>query len=142
MGMPHRRIMGTFAAASVLLWTITIPAWTPFFRYAQHLENADEIFSIVIKLAPFYIAYTGCAILDSIFIGLGKTGYNAVNSLIINLGYYGIFYVLCRTNAITFDMNKIILMFGFGMVVHYAISLIQERFVFGKRIPQISVDES
>ena len=60
----------------------------------------------------------------------------------IEAAYYGIFYVLYRTNAITFDMNKIILMFGFGMVVHYAISLIQERFVFGKRIPQISVDES
>ncbi|OKZ68171.1 MAG: hypothetical protein BHV88_13525 [Clostridiales bacterium 41_12_two_minus] len=58
--------------------------------------------------------------------------YNAVNSLIINLGYYGIFYVLYRTNAITFDMNTIILMFGFGMVVHYVISLIQEKVFFKK----------
>ena len=58
--------------------------------------------------------------------------YNAVNSLIINLGYYGIFYVLYRTNSITFDMNTIILMFGFGMVVHYVISLIQEKVFFKK----------
>ena len=58
--------------------------------------------------------------------------YNAVNSLIINLGYYGIFYVLYRTNTITFDMNTIILMFGFGMVVHYVISLIQEKVFFKK----------
>ena len=98
-----------------MLWAVTIPAWTPFFRYAQNLGNAEEIFAIVIKLAPFYIAYAGCAIIDNIFIGLGRTEYNAVNSLIINLGYYGVFYVLYLTNAITFDMNTIILMFGFGM---------------------------
>ena len=121
------------AAASVLLWAVTIPAWTPFLRYAQNLGNAEEIFAIVIKLAPFYIAYAGCAIIDNIFIGLGRTEYNAVNSLIINLGYYGVFYVLYLTNAITFDMNTIILMFGFGMVVHYVISLIQEKVVFGKK---------
>ena len=121
------------AAASVVLWAVTIPAWTPFFRYAQNLGNAEEIFAIVIKLAPFYIAYAGCAIIDNIFIGLGRTEYNAVNSLIINLGYYGVFYVLYLTNAITFDMNTIILMFGFGMVVHYVISLIQEKVIFGKK---------
>jgi Na+-driven multidrug efflux pump len=121
------------AAASVVLWAVTIPAWTPFFRYAQNLGNAEEIFAIVIKLAPFYIAYAGCAIIDNIFIGLGRTEYNAVNSLIINLGYYGVFYVLYLTNAIAFDMNTIILMFGFGMVVHYVISLIQEKAIFGKK---------
>lgn len=121
------------AAASVVLWAVTIPAWTPFFRYAQNLGNAEEIFAIVIKLAPFYIAYAGCAIIDNIFIGLGRTEYNAVNSLIINLGYYGVFYVLYLTNAIAFDMNTIILMFGFGMVAHYVISLIQEKVIFGKK---------
>lgn len=121
------------AVASVILWAVTIPAWTPFFRYAQNLENADEIFSIALKLAPFYIAYAGCAIIDNIFVGLGRTSYNAVNSLIINFGYYGAFYVLYRTNAIIFDMNTIILMFGFGMVVHYAISLIEEKVIFRRR---------
>ena len=120
------------AASTVLLWVITIPVWTPFFKYAQGLSNADEIFLIVIKLAPFYIAYAGCAIIDNIFTGLGKTGYNAVNSLIINLGYYGIFFVLYLTHAIAFTMDTIIIMFGLGMVVHFAISLLLEK-VFYKR---------
>ena len=122
------------AAASAMLWVVTIPTWTPFFRYAQGLENAGEIFGIVIKLIPFYIAYAGCAIIDNIFVGLGKTGYNAVNSLIINLGYYGVFYILYRTHAITFTMNTIILMFGFGMVVHFAVSIIEEKVFFGRSI--------
>ena len=78
------------AAANVALGAVTIPAWTPFLRYAQNLGNADEIFplssvichlSSVIKLVSFYIAYAGCAIIDNIFIGLGKTGDTAVNSL-------------------------------------------------------------
>ncbi len=98
--------------------------------YAQGLENAGEIFGIVIKLVPFYIAYAGCTIIDSIFVGLGKTGYTAVNSLIINLGYYGIFYILYRAHAIPFTMNTIILMFGFGMVVHYGVSLLEEKVFF------------
>ncbi len=125
------------AAASAVLWVITIPAWTPFFRCAQGLENAGEIFGIVIKLIPFYIAYAGCAIIDNIFVGLGKTGYNAVNSLIINLGYYGVFYILYRAHAITFTMNTIILMFGFGMVVHLAVSLIEEKMFFKRTLKEI-----
>lgn len=122
------------AVASAMLWVVTIPTWTPFFRYAQGLENAGEIFGIVIKLIPFYIAYAGCAIIDNIFVGLGKTGYNAVNSLIINLGYYGVFYILYRAGVITFTMNTIILMFGFGMVTHFAVSLIEEKVFFQKNI--------
>jgi len=115
------------AAAVIAIWALTLPSWMPFFRYAENLQNANEIFSIVIRLAPFYIAYAGCAIIDNIFIGLGKTLYNAINSLIINFVYYGIFYVLYLTNVITFSMNVIILMFGFGMVVHFAVSLIEEK---------------
>lgn len=115
------------AAASAVLWALTIPAWTPFFRYAQGLQNASEIFAIVLKLVPFYIAYAGSAIIDNIFVGLGKTGYNAVNSIIINFGYYGVFYALYRAGALTFTMNTIILMFGFGMAAHLAVSLVQER---------------
>ncbi len=113
------------AAAVIAIWTITIPLWTPFYRYAENLTNASEIFLITIKLAPFYIAYAGCAIIDNIFIGLGKTIYNAINSLIINLVYYGIFYILYVTSALTFTMD--ILMFGFGMVVHLAVSWIEEK---------------
>ena len=38
-------------------------------------------------------------------------------------------------------MNTVILMFGFGMVVHYFISLIEEKIVFGKnRITAKAVD--
>lgn len=121
-------------AAAILLWIISIPAWTPFFRYAENLTNAEEIFSIVIKLVPFYIAYAGCSIIDNIFIGLGKTTYNAVNSLIINIVYYGVFFILYLTKSIDFTMNTIILMFGFGMVTHLIVSIVEEKMFLKRKL--------
>ena len=125
------------ASAVIALWALSVPVWTPFFKYAENLSNAEEIFSIVIKLAPFYVAYSGCAIIDNIFIGLGKTVYNAINSLIINLIYYGVFYILYITDAVAFSMNTIILMFGFGMVVHLVISLIEEKVFLKKSLLKV-----
>lgn len=113
----------------VCLWFLTIPLWLPFYRYAEQLTNAHEIFLITIKLVPFYIAYAISAIIDNIFIGLGKTAYNAVNSIIVNLIYYGVLFILYITNVIVFTMDMIILMFGFGMVFHLIISIIEEKFL-------------
>lgn len=122
----------------IILWMISIPLWIPFYEHAQNLDNASVIFNITIKLAPFYIAYVGCAIIDNIFIGLGKTIYNAINSLIINFVYYGVFYILYLTKVIEFNMNTIILMFGFGMIAHLIVSVIEEQLFFKKKELTIS----
>ena len=123
------------SCACVVFWALSIPLWEPFYRFAENLSNADEIFAITIKLVPFYIAYAGYSIIDNIFIGLGKTAYNMINSLLVNLVYYGVFYGLYLTRAIVFDMDTIILMFGFGMVFHLVISLVEEK-AFQKRKAQ------
>lgn len=112
---------------SAILWSISIPGWEPFFQYAEQLENHKEIFNIVIKLAPFYIAYGLTIIPDSIFVGTGKTIYSFICSLIINFVYYGIFFVFYKVKILVMSMDAIILMFGFGMVAHLAISLIEEK---------------
>ena len=116
-----------------LLWTISIPLWIPFFKSVERLENYQDIFLLTIKLAPFYIAYTLCMIPDSIFIGYGKTYYNMINSLLVNLIYYGIWFLLYLASAISFSLDAIILMFGFGMVFHEVISLVEEKAFFKKR---------
>lgn len=105
-----------------VFWAITVAGWKPFLAYAEQLENADRIFSILLRLVPFYIAYTLCMIPDSMFIGKGKTYLNAINSVLVNFVYYGIWFILYKTGTITFDMNVIIYMFGFGMVFHMFIS--------------------
>ena len=116
----------------VLLWAISIPLWTPFFRYAEALTNYKQIFGIVILLFPFYIAYAFQQIPDNIFVGLGKTKYNFINTCLINFIYYGVWFILYKTDSVTFNMNTIIFMFGFGMVASYGISLTEEK-VFLKR---------
>ncbi|MFA6860862.1 MAG: MATE family Na+-driven efflux transporter [Bacilli bacterium] len=112
---------------TVILWSVTIPLWEPFFQYAEQLENHKDIFQIVIKLFPFYIAYALTIIPDSIFIGMGKTIYSLICSLMVNLIYYGIFFACYTSGILKMSMNVIILMFGFGMVFHLLISLVEEK---------------
>ena len=108
------------------IWLISVPLWLPFLRNVQQLDNASNILDILFKLVPFYIAYTLCIIPDSIFIATGHSHLNAINSMIINFAYYGIWFILYKNVIISFDMNKIILMFGYGMVVHLVVSLIEQ----------------
>lgn len=116
-----------------VLWIISIPLWISFFKDVERLENYQDIFLITVKLVPFYIAYTLCMIPDSIFIGYGKTYYSMINSLFVNLVYYGVWFLLYLSSAISFSLDTIILMFGFGMVFHEAISLVEEKAFFKKR---------
>ena len=121
-----------------VLWALTLPTWNLFLTYVEKLENADHIFEILLKLVPFYIAYTLCLIPDSIFIGKGKTYLNAFNSVLVNFVYYGIWFILYKTNSITFTIDIIIYMFGFGMVFHMIISFIEQwwyiRTIYLKRL--------
>lgn len=119
-----------------VLWGVTIPLWHLYYKYCNRLDNDNEVFLITIKLIPFYIAYAFSIIPDSIFIGMGKTKYSAVNSLIINIGYYGIFYILYQIGILIMSMDVIILMFGFGMVLHLLISIIQKKIYFKSHFNQ------
>ena len=121
----------------VILWCVTIPLWTPFFRNIERLENYERIFQIVIIAFPFYIPYAFQQIPDNIFVGLGKTKYNFINTCIINFIYYGVWYILYKTETVTFTMTTIILMFGFGMVASYVVSIIEEKKFLRKKMKRI-----
>ena len=123
----------------VILWLISIPLWIPFFKSIERLDNYQRIFEIVLLVFPFFIPYAYQQIPDNIFIGLGKTKYNFINTVIVNFVYYGIWYILYKTNAITFNMTTIILMFGFGMVVSYGISILLEKIFLKKEIKKLEV---
>ncbi|WP_219701731.1 hypothetical protein, partial [Brachyspira hampsonii] len=59
------------ASAAVLFSNI-------FFEYIERIENHNDVYLIVLKLAPFYIFYALSIIPDNIFIGYGKTLYNLI----------------------------------------------------------------
>lgn len=106
----------------ILIWILSIPLWNTIFINLMNLDNPNEVFSIVLSLLPFYMFYGLTNIIDSIFYGLGKTTYMFINSIIVNLGYYGILFTLYNLNIFKPTLNNIVLMFGFGMIVHFVCS--------------------
>ena len=117
---------------TLIVWFILIPSYQWFFGTVEGLDNPGRIFEIVVKNLGFYVAYVLSQIPDAIFVGMGKTKYNAINSLFCNIVYYGIWFILYKTGAVVMSMDMIIIMFGVGNIVHWAVSLVEEK-VFLKR---------
>lgn len=86
--------------------------------------NSNEIMPIVMLNIPFYLTYIVSTFIDSWFISKGKTIYNMIISLIVNIVYYGIVYYLFNIGVFIMNMSFIIYMFGIGMIVHMVLSLI------------------
>lgn len=112
---------------ALIVWFSLIPTYNWFFRTVEGLDNPARIFEIVVKSLGFYVAYAFSQIPDAIFVGMGKTKYNAINSLFCNIVYYGIWFVLYITGAVVTSMDMIIIMFGVGNIVHWVVSLIEEK---------------
>lgn len=115
----------------LLLWIVSMPFWKAFIN-GPMASNGKEIVRIVYPLIPFYVTYLVSAVIDGWFVSKGKTLYNAINSVIVNIGYYGIVYMLFKHGVFTMNMNFIVMMFGFGMVVHMISSIIMYRWELKK----------
>ena len=117
----------SITAFALIVWFSLIPTYQWFFGTAEGLDNPGRIFEIVVKNLGFYVAYAFSQIPDAIFVGMGKTKYNAINSLICNIVYYGIWFILYQTKVVVMNMDMIIVMFGVGNVVHWGVSLVEEK---------------
>ena len=124
----------SIAIISIIAWFALIPTYQWFFGTVQGLDNSSRIFEIVVKNLGFYVAYALSQIPDAIFVGMGKTKYNAINSLICNIVYYGIWFILYQTGVVVMTMDMIIVMFGVGNVVHWAVSLVEEKVFLRKEL--------
>lgn len=111
-----------YVCVIILVWAVTIPFWRSFIHNIMGIHDDQDILNILYILVPYYVCYIIAAIIDAWFISKGKTIYMFINSVIVNIVYYGIMYVLFRIG--TFDLNIyfIIHLFGLGMVVHMLIS--------------------
>lgn len=112
-----------YALMIVLLWIATMPFWNTFIKKAMAV-NPSSIMCIVMLNIPFYLTYIVSAFIDAWFISKGKTLYNMVISLMVNIVYYGIVYILFNKNVFAMNMQFIIYMFGVGMVIHMLLSII------------------
>lgn len=105
------------------VWLITMPRWKSFIS-GPMASDGNVIMKIVLPLVPFYITYMISAVIDGWFASHGRTIYNAINSLIVNVGYYGIIYLAFKRGMFAENMMFIIGMFGCGMLVHMAASIL------------------
>lgn len=110
--------------ATFIVWLCFIPLLSPFLKYVMRIENYEAIKHILVILIPFYLAYNYTVLFDSVLIGYGKTYYCFVISVIVNLIYYPIVYVLMRKGVFAPNITFICMMFGFGMVTHLVCSIV------------------
>lgn len=108
------------------VWLITMPRWKSFIS-GPMASDGNVIMKIVLPLVPFYITYMISAVIDGWFVSHGRTICNAINSLIVNVGYYGIIYLAFKRGMFAENMMFIIGMFGCGMLVHMAASILMYR---------------
>lgn len=107
-----------------LVWLCFIPVLNPFLKNVMGIENYEAIKHILVILIPFYLAYSYTVLFDNILIGHGKTQYCFITSVIVNLIYYPIVYGLMLKGVFAPSITFICMMFGFGMVIHLACSIL------------------
>ncbi len=116
--------LGYFIITTIvcLLWIISIPLYKPFMRYVLNYNDVDKLFDLVIILLGSYIFYATQNIFDSTFYGLGKTNYMLFESIVTNIIYYGICFILYITNIFKPSLINIALMFGIGNIFDSVVS--------------------
>ena len=106
-----------------LMWIFTIPFYKPFMEHILNFNEIDKLFNLVLVLLGFYILYAFQNVFDATFYGLGKTHYMLLESVVTNIVYYGICFVLYLTNIFQPTLISIALMFGIGNAFDSIVSL-------------------
>lgn len=108
-----------------VLWLLSIPIWKPFLQYVMNVEDYETVFNIVLIETGFYITFLfNSCIFDSTFYGLGKTNYMLIQSLCIDVFYYGIMFILYLIGVFVPTLLGIALMFGIGMTLDFIPTMI------------------
>ena len=102
----------------VAIWCITIPFWQSFLANVMNVQDIKTVMYIVgIQTVFYFIFIFNNSILDATLYGLGKTNYMFIQSLWVNVGYYGTMFILYKVGVFTPTLLNICLMFGFGILI-------------------------
>lgn len=106
------------------LWFLTIPLWKRFMLHTLNFKEVDKLFDLVLLLSGFYVFFALQNIVDSIFYGIGKIQYILWQSLIVNIVYYGIAFILYLKGYFSPSLKGIALLFGYGLIFDFIVSFI------------------
>ena len=107
-----------------ILWFICLPLYKPFMIHVLRFSDVDKLFELVIVLLWSYVLFAFQNVFDATFYGLGKTHYMLFESIVTNVIYYGVCFVLYLTNAFQPSLIGIALMFGIGNAFDSVVSLL------------------
>ena len=113
-------------------WIVLIPLYKPFMLNVLNYQDVNKLFSLVIVLLGFYVLYAFQNIFDSTFYGLGKTHYMLFESIVTNIVYYGICFILYITHVFEPTLLGIALMFGIGNAFDSIVSAIAYGYLLKK----------
>ncbi len=108
----------------MLIWLASVPAWEFIYGSLFGVTDPEVVLNITYKLMPFYLAYGITAVIDSVFLSVGRTEYTFSIALIVNIVYYGSVYLFFNASMIDPSLDFIIMLFGFGMVIHMMFSVL------------------
>ena len=103
--------------AIICVWIITIPLWKPFLIHVMNVTDYQIVFGIIILQLIPYMTFAFNSIIDSTFYGLGLTKYMLIQSICIDVVYYGIAFILYITGIYQPTLIGISIMFGLGMML-------------------------
>ena len=126
--------LGYFVITFVICfsWVILIPFYKPFMQYILQFNDVDKLLELVLVLLGFYVLYAFQNIFDSTFYGLGKTNYMLFESVVTNIVYYGICFILYITKVWEPSLIGIALMFGIGNAFDSIVSFVAYRHLLKK----------
>lgn len=101
----------------IVIWIASVPLWKPFLATIMNINEYNSVFHIIILSLAFYITYAFNNAIDCIFYGLGRTDVMLIQSIIINVLYYGLFYIFYLAGVFVPTLDKIIILFGVGIVL-------------------------
>lgn len=108
-----------------ILWIASMPLWKPFLKYVMNVSDFELVFNIVLIQTVFYLTFMfNSSICDATFYARGKTNYMLIQSIIIDVFYYGIMFFLYIHGLFVPTIISISLMFGIGMVLDFIPTLV------------------
>lgn len=105
----------------------------------MNVTEYESVFNIVLLQTAFYLTFMfNSSIFDATFYGRGKTQYMLIQSICIDVFYYGIMFILFLTDVFVPSLSNIAIMFGFGMLLDFIPTLII--YVYMLRKENIKID--
>jgi Na+-driven multidrug efflux pump len=117
----QKNTLGYIALTTIfaVLWLVSIPLWKPFLKYVMNVGNYETVFYIATLQTVFYLTFIYNRICDSTFYGVGRTDYMLIQSICIDVFYYGIAFILYLNKIFVPTLFSISMLFGIGMTLDF-----------------------